>query len=96
VISSVKIQRKYSGLHTIWRVPRILEGDGSLLDFKLEIERRFISKGIEHNYLAGKCPDGDFRVNVPRVTFGNDARIPGLGAISQLKGYLALPCSSSS
>lgn len=93
VVSRVTIKRMYSGLRTIWKIPRILDGDGSLLDFKLKIERRFASEGTEHSYLAAKCPGGVFRVNVPGVTFRNDARIPGQEATTQLKGRFALPCT---
>ena len=93
VISSVKIRRMYSGLHTIWKIPRILDGDGSLLDFKLKIERRFVSKGTEHSYLSAKCPNGAFRVNAPNALFRNDARIPGVDSAMSLKGHFALPCS---
>jgi hypothetical protein len=94
VVSSVKIQRKYSGLHMVLRIPRILEGDGSLLDFRLKVERRFTSKDTEHSYLSGKCPDEVFRVNVPNVLFRNDARLPGVENATSLKGRLAVPCSS--
>ena len=93
VVSSVKIQRENSGLHSIWRIPPIQEGDGSLLDFKLKIERRFVSEGTEHSYLAAKCPDGVFRVDVPSVLFRNDARAPGVNSTISLKGAFALPCS---
>lgn len=95
VVSTVKIQRKYSGLHAIWKIPRILEGDGSLLDFRLRIERRFMGKGTEHSYLAAKCPDGDLQANIPKVTFRNDARAPGQPSSTVLKGGFAVPCSSS-
>lgn len=94
VVGSVKIQRKNSGLHTIWRIPRILEGDGSLLDFKLRIDRRFVSKGTEHSYLAAKCPDGGLRASFPKVIFRNDARTPALASTTVLKGGFVVPCSS--
>lgn len=95
VVSSVKIQRKYSGLHSIWRIPRILGGDGSLLDFKFKVELRFVSKGTEHSYLAAKCPDGVFRVNAPNVLFRNDARIPDVENSMSLKGRFNVPCSTT-
>lgn len=93
VVSSVKIQRKYSGLHSIWRIPRILGGDGSLLDFKFKVERRFVSKGAERSYLAAKCPDGVFRVNAANALFRNDARVPGVENAMSLKGHFVIPCS---
>jgi hypothetical protein len=93
VVSSVKVQRMDPGLHTVWRIPGILGGDGSLLDFKLKVERRFIREGIERSYLSARCPDGAFRVNVPDVLFRNDARVPGLENATSLKGAFALPCT---
>jgi hypothetical protein len=93
VVSRGTIKRMYSGLHTVWRIPRILDGDGSLLDFKLKVERRFVSKGTEHSYLAAKCPNGVFRVNAPSTLFRNDARIPGVESAMSLKGAFAIPCS---
>jgi hypothetical protein len=93
VVSTVKIQRKYSGLHTIWKIPRTLEGDGSLLDFKFKIERRFMSKGAVHSYLAAKCPDEGLLVNIPSIAFRNDARAPGMARLTMLKGGFLVPCS---
>jgi len=93
VVGIVEIQRKYSGLHTIWKIPRILKGDGSLLDFKLRIARRFISKEAEHSYLAAKCPDGDLLAKLPKVLFRNDSGIPGQGSTTVLKGSVVVPCS---
>ena len=93
VVSSVKIQRKYSGLHSIWRIPRILGGDGSLLDFKFKVERHFVSKGREHSYLSAKCPDEAFRMNTANALFRNDARVPGVENTMSLKGRFAIPCS---
>ena len=93
VVSSVKIMRVHSGLHTVWRIPQLLGGDGSLLDFKLKVERRFVSKGAEHSYLSAKCPDEVFRVNVPNVFFRNDARVPGLENAMSFEGRFAAACS---
>lgn len=92
VVSSVKIQRKYSGLQSIWKVPRIFGGDGSLLDFKFKVERHFVSKGTEHSYLSAKCPDEAFRMNAANALFRNDARIPGLESATSLTGRFVIPC----
>jgi hypothetical protein len=89
----VKIQRKYSGMHTIWKLPPILEGDGSLLDFRFRIERRFMSKGVEHSYLAAKCPDGALQASAPKVLFRNEAHAPGQAATTVLRGSFSVPCS---
>jgi hypothetical protein len=93
LVSTVKISRRQDGLTSAWRVPRILEGDGSLLDFKLRIDRRFISKGTEHSYLAAKCPAGDLRANVQKMLFRNEAHTAGEASMTLLKGLFAIPCS---
>jgi hypothetical protein len=49
--------------------------------------------GKEHSYLAAKCPDGDFRLTVPEMLFRNEARTPGRGATTVLKGLSSVPCS---
>jgi hypothetical protein len=94
LVSTVKIQRKYSGLHTIWKLPPILEGDGSLLDFKFRVERRFMSKGSEHSYLTAKCPSGGLQASAPKILFRNEAHAPGVAATTVLKGLISVPCSS--
>ncbi len=93
IVSNVKIQRKYSGLLSIWRIPRILGGDGSLRDFKFKVKRRFVSKGTEHSYLSAKCPDEVLRMNAATALFRNDARVPGMENAVSLKGRFAIPCS---
>jgi hypothetical protein len=93
LVGTVKIQRKHSGLHTVWKLPSILEGDGSLLDFRFKIERRFMSEGTEHSYLAAKCPSGDLQATASRVFFRNEARTPGVASTTSLKGRISVPCS---
>jgi hypothetical protein len=93
LIGMVKIQRKYAGLHTTWKLPPILEGDGSLLDFRFKVERRFMAMGAAHSYLAAKCPSGDLLANVPKMLFRNEARTPGVAATTVLKGLVSVPCS---
>jgi hypothetical protein len=41
LIATVKVQRLFEGLHAVVKIPRIAEGNGSLLDFKLEVKRLF-------------------------------------------------------
>ncbi len=96
VVSSVKIQRKYSSLHSIWRIPRILGEMVHCSTSKFKVERRFVSKGTEHSYLSAKCPDEVFRMNAASALFRNDARAPGVESAMSLKGHFNVPCSSGS
>jgi hypothetical protein len=89
-----KIARRGDGLTSVWRIPRILEGDGSVLDFRFRVSRRFRSEGRQRSYLAGRCPGrGGLRVNVPKVLFRNDAKDPGVAVSTTLKGSFVAPCS---
>jgi hypothetical protein len=93
VVAIAKVSRKRQGLHSIWRVPPILEGDGSLLDFSFRIDRRFMNRGLERSYLAAGCHDGVLKVNLPRILFRNEAHSPGQAGATVLQGGLALPCT---
>lgn len=77
----------------IWKLPPILEGDGSLLDFRFKVGRRFMNKEEERTYLAASCPNGDLQASVPKILFRNEARTPGLAATTELKGLISVPCS---
>jgi len=81
------------GLQTVWRLPRIIDGTGSLLDFKFRIERRFSASGPRHSYLAARCRDGGLSVNFKKLLFRNEAKTPGVAAQTVMKGGLAVPCS---
>lgn len=93
LVTAVKIRKMRSGLQMIWKLPPILEGDGSLLDFKFKVGRRFMNKEEEHTYLAARCPRGDLQASVPKTVFRNEARTPGLPATTTLKGLISAPCS---
>jgi len=93
LIATAKISKVQDGLRTVWRIPPILEGDGSLLDFSFKIGRRFSSQGAEHSYLAASCADGSFQVNVKEALFRNEAKTPGVAAQTSLKGSLSIPCT---
>lgn len=87
-----KVRRRGKGLQATWKVPRILEGDGSLLSFRLKIWRVFATSGWRHSYLSGSCPDGELRASVPDLTFVNEAQTPGVVSRTVLNGELSVPC----
>jgi hypothetical protein len=96
VVSVLKISPvngKVDGLRTVWRLPPIIGGTGSLLDFRFRIERRFSARGAGHSYVAARCADDGLRVNVKKLLFRNEAKIPGVPAQTTLKGAAATPCS---
>jgi hypothetical protein len=93
IVTTVTIQRKGSGLHTIAKIPVIAGGSGSALDFSFKLGKKFTYKGKKTSYLEAKCPDGVFKVSAKSVLFKNEAQTPGVASSTVLKGALAVPCT---
>jgi hypothetical protein len=93
IVTTVTIQRKGTGLHTISKVPVIAGGSGSVLDFKFQLRRTYKYKGKKVSYFEARCPDGLFKVKTPKTTFRNEAQTPGVPGTTVLKGSLAVPCT---
>lgn len=93
VVTQVTIQRKGTGIHSIAKVPVIVGGSGSALDFKFKLGRKYNYKGKSVSYFEARCPDGVFKVNSPKTVFKNEAHVPGVAATTILKGGLAVPCT---
>jgi hypothetical protein len=93
LVAVAKIRRRGEGLETTWKLPPILEGDGSLLSFELEIKRSFAASGRRRSYLSGSCPNGELLVSFSEFMFVNEAHIPGAASRTALKGGLAVPCA---
>lgn len=81
------------GLQTLWRLPRIIDGTGSLLDFRFRIERYLPVDGAKHGYVAARCRNDGLLVNVKKLLFRNEAKTPSVAAQTVLKGGIAMPCS---
>jgi len=87
ILASVKLGRisegRY-GLRATAKIPQISEGHGSVLDFRVSVERLFRSKGMNQSYVAAKCRDGRL-----------DARMDaGLSNGVRLSSAMIQPCSS--
>jgi len=93
VVTTVTVQKKGSGLHTVSKIPVIAGGSGSVLSFQFKIGKKYTYKGKKVSYLEAKCPDGAFKVSSPKAIFKNEAHIPGVAAATTLKGSLAVPCT---
>jgi hypothetical protein len=93
IVTDVTITRKGSGIHSVARVPVAAGGSGSAIDFKFKIGRTYTYKGKKIGYGEARCPDGKFKVNVPKVLFKNEAKIPGVAPTTTLKGGLLVPCT---
>ena len=73
IVTTVTITRKGTGLHSVAKIPVIAGGSGSALDFNFKIGKTYTYKGKKVGYFEAKCPDGVFKVNVPKVVFKNEA-----------------------
>ena len=88
VIATVKISRidrGHYGIHTVSRVPAIAGGAGSVVSFKIAIDRKFTYRGKRESYLTASCPTGTY------YTEGDILFADG----SRLRGTHILPCTPS-
>jgi hypothetical protein len=93
IVTQTTITRKGSGIHSVSKIPVIAGGSGSAIDFKFKLGKTYSYKGKKVGYFEAKCPDGVFKVNVPKIVFKNEAHTVGAPAATNLKGSLAVPCT---
>jgi hypothetical protein len=93
IVTTVTIQRKGTGIHSISKIPVAAGGSGSAIDFKFKLGKTYSYKGKKVGYFETKCPDGVFKVNAKNVLFKNEAKIPGVAPSTTLQGSIAVPCT---
>ena len=93
IVTDVTITRKGNGITSVAKVPVIAGGSGSAIDFKFKLGKTYFYKGRKVGYGEGKCPDGVFKVRVPKFFFKNETREPGVPATSNVSGQVAVPCT---
>jgi len=93
IVTTVTIKRSGSGIKSVAKIPVIAGGSGSALSFNFKLGKTYSYKGKKVGYFEAKCPDGVFKVSVPKVVFKNEAHEPGAAAQTVLKGGLAVPCT---
>ena len=93
IVTNVTIKRSGSGIKSVAKIPVIAGGSGSALSFNFTLGKTYSYKGKKVGYFEARCPDGVFKVNVPKVLFKNEARESGAAAQTVLKGGLAVPCT---
>jgi hypothetical protein len=92
IVTTVTVQKKGSGLHSIAKIPVIVGGSGSAISFKFKLGKKYAYKGQKHSYLAAKCPDGVFKVDASAL-FKNEAQVANVSATTTAKGKVAVPCT---
>ncbi len=93
IVTDVTVTRKGTGIHSLAKVPVIAGGSGSAIDFKFKLGKTFTYKGKKVGYGEGKCPDGIFKVRVPKLFFKNETREPGVPATTNISGQVGVPCT---
>lgn len=80
-----RIDRGRYGLHTVSHVPAIAGGAGSVIDFHLQINRRFEHRGRKESFLTAGCPTGTYYTE-GKILFADG---------TLLQGVHPLPCTPS-
>jgi len=93
IVTDVTIARKGGGLHSVARVPRIAGGSGSVVDFRFKVGKTYTYKGNKVGYGEARCPDGVFKVHVPKLLFKNETHEAGVAATTNVSGSAAVPCT---
>lgn len=93
IVTTVTITRSGSGVKSVSKIPQIVGGSGSVLNFNFKLGKTYSYKGKKIGYFEAKCPTGAFKVSVPKVLFQNEAHVSGVAATTTLKGNLAVPCT---
>lgn len=93
IVAVATIERQGRSLHSTVRIPVIAGGAGSLIDFEVKLGRTRVHRDKKVGLLEARCPDGKFRVNVPKLLFKNEAKVPHVPATTTIKGTLFAPCT---
>lgn len=92
IVTTVTIERKGSGIHSIAKIPVAVGGSGSAIDFSFKLGKTYSYKGKKVGYFEAKCPDGVFKVKASAV-FKNEAQVAGVAPVTKPAGSLAVPCT---
>jgi hypothetical protein len=93
IVTDVTVTRKGSGIHAVAKIPKIAGGSGSAIDFSFKVGKTYSYKGKKVGYGEARCPDGLFKIRVPKLFFANEAREPGAPATINASGSAAVPCT---
>lgn len=92
IVTTVTIQKKGTGLYSIAKIPVIVGGSGSAIDFSFKLGKKYSYKGKKMSYLEATCPDGVFKTTAEAL-FKNEAHVAGVPATTTAKGKVAVPCT---
>jgi hypothetical protein len=82
-VEITRIDRGHYGIHAVSEVPAIAGGAGSVIRFRLSIDRKFTYRGRHESYLSASCPTGSYYTE-GHILFAGGAA---------LQGVHVLPCT---
>jgi hypothetical protein len=88
----IEVRRKGFGWTAQVRTPAIADGSGAITNFSLNLHRDFTYRGRPRSLFSARCPDGKFKLSMPKLVFRNEANVPGVAPRTILKGSLQVPC----
>ena len=91
IVTTVTIQRKGSGIHSIAKIPVVAGGSGSALDFNFKLGKTFSYKGKKVGYFEAKCPDGVFKAKVEVPSSKTKTHIAGVAPVTASKAAWRCP-----
>jgi hypothetical protein len=94
MVEKKRVRKGSVGWRAVVKVPRIAKGYGALTDFRLRLKRLFFRRGERMSFLSARCPDGEFRLQLPKLLFRNEAKLPGVPPRTILRGGLRVPCKA--
>jgi hypothetical protein len=71
-----KIHKGRYGMSTVAKIPVIVGGSGSVLEFSITFGKTFTYKGKRQAYLLARCPDGHLNAHIVKALFRNEAGGP--------------------
>lgn len=80
LVTPVKITKTHNGRYgvkTVFKVPVIAGGSGSVIKFDFTVNRQFTYKGKKQSYSSAKCPDGHLNGRFSKAVFSDGTNLSG-------------------
>lgn len=68
-----KIKKGRYGMHTVSKIPSVLNGQVSALSFNLRVKRLFRFKKKKRSFVSARCTDGRFFAKIIKAVFKKEA-----------------------
>lgn len=75
-VKLTRIHRGHYGIQALAEIPAIAGGAGSVVRFKITIDRKFTYRGEKKSYLTASCPTGHYYAE-GNILFADESRLQG-------------------